>query len=88
VVQDQLDVPGITVLLSTASPFKFPQVVAEAVLNERFESGFDAMAALRNQRHLTIPAPLAQLQQLPDRFDTVLEPDAMPEWVAQLAKEM
>jgi threonine synthase len=88
VVQHQLNVPGVTVLLSTASPFKFPQVVAEAVLQERFESGFEAMAALQDQRHLTIPAPLAKLQQLPDRFDTVLNPEAMPEWVAQLAKEM
>ena len=88
VVQHQLNVPGVTVLLSTASPFKFPQVVAEAVLKARFESGFEAMAALQDQRHLTIPAPLAKLQQLPDRFDTVLNPEAMPEWVAQLAKEM
>ncbi|WP_125710164.1 threonine synthase [Lacticaseibacillus porcinae] len=88
VVQEQLAVPGVTVLLSTASPFKFPQVVAEAVLNERFDSGFDAMAALRDRKHLTIPAPLAQLQQLPERFDTVLAPDAMPAWVAKLAKEM
>ena len=88
VVQQRLKVPGVTVLLSTASPFKFPQVVAEAILHQQFASGFDAMAALRAQRHLTIPTPLAQLEQLPERFDTVLAPDAMPAWVAKLAKEM
>lgn len=88
VVQHQLQVPGVTVLLSTASPFKFPQVVAEAVLDQELASGFEAMAALHTQRDLKIPAPLAQLESLPERFDTVLEPAEMPDWVAELAEEM
>lgn len=88
VVQQRLQVPGVTVLLSTASPFKFPQVVAGSVLNQHFDSGFAAMAALHEQLQLAIPAPLAALADLPERFDTVLMPQAMPKWVAQIAKEM
>ncbi|MCI1986427.1 MAG: threonine synthase [Lactobacillus sp.] len=88
VVQQRLAIAGPTVLLSTASPFKFPQVVAEAALGEHYSDGFEAMQVLSAAYQLPIPAPLAQLADLPVRHHQLLAPEQMPDFVRQLAKEV
>ncbi len=88
VVMQKANVAGQTVLLSTASPYKFPQVVAKAVLHQDFADGFAAMQALVAHSGVAIPQPLAMLPKLSVRHHQLLAPDAMPDWVAKLAKEM
>ncbi|MFD1484707.1 threonine synthase [Lacticaseibacillus baoqingensis] len=88
VVQQRLALAGPTVLLATASPFKFPQVVAEAALGEHYADGFEAMQVLASAYHQAIPQPLAQLADLPIRHHQLLQPAQMPEFVAQFAQEV
>lgn len=63
------------VVLSTASPFKFPRAVLGALGCEVPQSDFDAMKALTAQTGAEAPAALSVLDSLPVRFDTVIEKD-------------
>ena len=62
------------VVLSTASPFKFPRSVLAALGRQAPENDFEAMQALEQATGRTAPASLAALRQKPERFDTVIEP--------------
>lgn len=63
------------VVLSTASPYKFPRDVLSALGECAPESDFAAMAALHRKTGCPIPASLRVLDTLPVRFNTVIEPD-------------
>ena len=60
------------VVLSTASPFKFPRDVLAALGETAPESDFAAMAALTAKTGAA--ASLRELDKLPVRFNTVIEP--------------
>ena len=62
------------VVLSTASPFKFPRDVLTALGETAPESDFAAMAALTAKTGAAAPASLRELDRLPVRFNTVIEP--------------
>lgn len=62
------------VVLSTASPFKFPRDVLAALGENAPESDFAAMAALTAKTGAAAPASLRELDKLPVRFNTVIEP--------------
>ena len=62
------------VVLSTASPFKFPRSVLEALGHAAPENDFEAMQALEQAAGLTAPASLACLRSKPERFDAVIDP--------------
>ena len=62
------------VVLSTASPFKFPRDVLAALGETAPESDFAAMAALTAKTGAAAPASLRELDKLPVRFNTVVEP--------------
>ena len=62
------------VVLSTASPFKFPRDVLAALGETAPESDFAAMAALTAKTGAAAPASLRELDKLPVRFNTVIEP--------------
>ncbi len=62
------------VVLSTASPFKFPRSVLAALGRQAPENDFEAMQALEQATGRTAPASLAALRQKPERFDAVIEP--------------
>ena len=62
------------VVLSTASPFKFPRNVLAALGRQAPENDFEAMQALEQATGRTAPASLAALRQKPERFDAVIEP--------------
>ena len=62
------------VVLSTASPFKFPRDVLTALGGEAPASDFAAMAALTAKTGAAAPASLRELDKLPVRFNTVIEP--------------
>ena len=68
------------VVLSTASPFKFPRSVLEALGHTAPENDFEAMQALEEATGRTAPASLAVLRQKAERFSTVIDP-------AQIAEE-
>ena len=62
------------VVLSTASPFKFPRSVLAALGHAAPENDFEAMQALEQATGRTAPASLACLRQKPERFDAVIDP--------------
>ena len=62
------------VVLSTASPFKFPRSVLAALGHAAPENDFEAMQALEQAAGCTAPASLAGLRQKPERFDAVIDP--------------
>ena len=63
------------VVLSTASPFKFPRDVLAALGSTAPESDFAAMAALTKKTGVQAPQSLRELDKLPVRFTQVIEPD-------------
>lgn len=65
------------VVLSTASPYKFPRDVLAALGETAPESDFAAMAALNFKTGCPVPASLSVLNTLPVRFNTVIEPAAI-----------
>ena len=67
------------VVLSTASPFKFPRSVLEALGHTAPENDFEAMQALEEATGRTAPASLAVLRQKAERFDTVIAPAQIAE---------
>ena len=62
------------VVLSTASPFKFPRDVLAALGEDAPASDFAAMAALTAKTGAQAPASLSELDKLEVRFKTVLQP--------------
>ena len=63
------------VVLSTASPFKFPRSVLAALGRQAApENDFEAMQALETVTGHAAPASLAALRTKPERFDAVIDP--------------
>ena len=69
------------VVLSTASPDKFPRSVLEALGHTAPQNDFEAMQELEAATGRTAPASLAALRQKAERFNTVID----PEQIAQVA---
>ncbi len=69
------------VVLSTASPFKFPRSVLEALGHTAPENDFEAMSALEAATGRTAPVSLAALRTKAERFHAVIR----PEQIAQVA---
>lgn len=62
------------VVLSTASPFKFPRSVLAALGAEAPANDFEAMQALEQRTGRAAPQSLAGLKQKPERFREVIDP--------------
>ena len=69
------------VVLSTASPFKFPRSVLEALGQTAPANDFEAMQQLEEITGRTAPASLSALRRKAERFNTVID----PEQIAQVA---
>ena len=69
------------VVLSTASPYKFPRSVLEALGHTAPQNDFEAMQELEEATGRTAPASLAALRQKAERFNAVID----PEQIAQVA---
>ena len=67
------------VVLSTASPFKFPRSVLSALGKAAPENDFEAMQQLEAATGHAAPASLAALRSKPERFDTVIAPAQIAE---------
>lgn len=62
------------VVLSTASPFKFPRDVLHALGSEAPQSDFEAMRMLTEKTGCAAPAALSCLREMPVRFTEVIAP--------------
>ena len=67
------------VVLSTASPFKFPRSVLSALGKAAPENDSEAMQQLEAATGHAAPASLAALRSKPERFDTVIAPAQIAE---------
>lgn len=79
-----------TVVLSTASPFKFNASVARALLGEEQTAGQDEFALLQmlsNFSGLPVPLGLRGLAERPVRHTTVADRNQMPEAVLNFVKQ-
>ena len=72
------------VVLSTASPYKFPVAVLSAIGGDLSGSEFDQMERLQTITGVPIPGPLASLQGKAERHTGVIEKEKMLEYVLSL----
>ena len=72
------------VVLSTASPYKFPAAVLTAVGGDTSGSEFDQMARLSAMTGVPIPKNLAGLQGKPERHTGVINKEDMLDYVLHL----
>ncbi|MGM9603749.1 MAG: threonine synthase [Faecousia sp.] len=72
------------VILSTASPYKFPAAVLSAIGGDTSGSEYEQMDRLQELTGVPIPAPLAALRSKPERHTDVIEKSAMLEYVLKL----
>ena len=78
----------VSVVVSTASPYKFCGAVLEAVGGEISGSGLDMIEALEKKTNVPAPAPLAGLKGKTVRFKDCVEKSAMTEAVTGFIKNM
>ena len=76
-----------TVVLSTASPYKFPKDVLRAVGGEAPEDGFEAMDRLYELTGEPIPANLSGLRGRKARFDDCIDASDMCAYVQKAVAE-
>ena len=72
------------VVLSTASPYKFPAAVLEAIGGDLSGDEFDQMARLESVTKVPAPQPLATLKGKAERHLNVIDKDKMLEYVLSL----
>ena len=76
------------VLLSTASPYKFPRACCDALGLDVPEDDFEAMRVLEQATNTVAPVQLAELESKPVRFEDVCDVADMANYVEQAAKKM
>ena len=62
-----------TVVVSTASPYKFVTSVLKAIGADKGKDGYDALIDLEEETALPLPESLSELPSLEKRFTTVIE---------------
>ncbi len=75
-----------TVVVSTASPFKFCDSVLDALGEKTYASGVELIEKLESFTGNAAPAPLCGLDKRPVRFETVIEKQAMKQAVTEFLK--
>lgn len=76
------------VILATASPYKFPRTVNEALGFDATGTDFDCMDVLAHETGTVAPAALRGLEHADVRFDTVVPIDGMEDFVESAAKAL
>ena len=74
------------VVVSTASPYKFPQAVYYAMTGERVEDAFDATDALYEYTAMDIPEQISSLKTKPFVHTSVCEKDDILDKIIQFIK--
>ncbi|WP_018143017.1 threonine synthase [Alloscardovia criceti] len=75
------------VVLATASPYKFPRAVLEALGKEAPASDFACMDVLHELSGVPIPQNLRSLEGQTARFDAEINVEDMPEYVRSMAAQ-
>lgn len=75
-----------TVVLATASPYKFSRDVLESISGKVIENGFEAMDALNAMTGVPVPKNLAALRDQKARFTDCVEKGALLEYVQKAVK--
>lgn len=75
------------VILSTASPYKFPAAVLEALGEEPGEDEFEAMARVEELTSVPMPKNLRTLRERPVRHEDVIERSDMLDYVLNKAMQ-
>lgn len=75
-----------TVIVSTASPYKFPKVVVAAITGQSDLSDFEALVELESLSGVAIPKAVANLQTATVRHELVIPTKAMQEAVEAYLK--
>lgn len=86
--QSETKDPHPCIVLSTASPYKFSRDVLRAVTNHELSNDFAAMKELQKISGIPIPEGLAELEQLPIRFEKSIEIKDGMHVIAQRMKEI
>ena len=76
------------VLLSTASPYKFPRAVSDALGLDTPADDFEAMRTLEAYTGTVAPKQLAELETKAVRFEDVVDVEGMGAYVEAAAKQM
>ena len=76
------------VILSTASPYKFPRVVNEALGLDADGTDFECMDVLSRETGTTAPAALRGLETADVRFKDVVPIDGMEDYVEKAAQAL
>ena len=76
----------VTLVASTASPFKFCSAVLGALGVRELKNGTDILDQLAEFTSVEVPAPLAALKDKPRRFSAVTEKDHMIDQVLEILK--
>ncbi|MCT2898181.1 threonine synthase [Lentilactobacillus buchneri] len=84
----KLDPETPMILLSTASPYKFVNAVANAVLPETSADVQQVMRDLHDATNAPIPDNLRKVWDLPVRHESVIQKDQMTDYVKQKVKEV
>ena len=74
------------IILSTASPYKFPKAIAESLDIPVSEDEFELMEAIQQVSGVPIPKNLAELKSLPVRFTDVIKKEDMADYVRAMAE--
>ena len=72
------------VVLSTASPYKFPAAVLQAIGERARGDEFDQLEQLESATGVQIPRNLAVLREKPERHKTVIDKESMLDFVLAL----
>ncbi len=76
-VWERIGKPERTVIVSTASPYKFAGDVLEALTGQPHDSGREDCDALRRLTAVPPPKPVTELWELPQRHDRLCKPQDM-----------
>lgn len=77
----------VSVIASTASPYKFPDNVLKAVLGEKADlNDFELIKKLSDMTKTEIPAPIKELESKKVRFNNVIDKTEMKKAVLDLLK--
>lgn len=76
-----------TILLSTASPYKFPKSVYQAVTQENLDE-YEAIVALNQKTNVPVPTPLQGIKDREVLHKKVIDKEAIIDFIGEQIKEL
>ncbi len=86
-IRESSDIPGHTVILSTASPYKFSGAMLEALGSSVPADGFESMEKLNDITKVPVPENLASLKDKKILHKDIINPDEIIPYVQRKAEE-